>query len=426
MKIKFVKQLFSVLVVSAGLFAVAPQVQAAPEPGVEIEVNNTSGSDDDVVPLSGTTKWDTSTPGRIRLSSSWTKDMTIVLVNPPAGNGELNYRRLSLGSSTVNTAEDGSLTLALPKDGSWVPFTISGSRGSQGVGDALIEAHKDSSGGATKTTAHVSVYWLDNANIIVSVGGYYGLTAANYTVTTGNSHAVDYAAWATIKPSGLSGSAPQLANLRVGIMQNANSATHHRIWDTPVNFQWLTSASPLTVTTYEQLDLTSSIPGRFNDSEASVAPLYDQPGRSGMLDSRSLQIPYGISGGDTARSNDTPSPGFVPTWTHFIRSSGAVVAQVTYSNRVKATMNDSFETWAVFFNTTTNATTPIRQAHWNLNVDSLVTNPQTPQKAVITTPSGGTPVTLAPIESGPYAVAVINAPPNPSPSLSGAATPHSR
>ena len=331
MKTYLLKPVGLALVIGLSLFGAAQRAQADPEPGVEIEVN-TSATNDDAVPLSGTTKWDVPTPCRIRMSSAWNQPMTIVLVNPVAGNGQLNYHRLSLSHPTINTAQDGSLTLPLPQDGSWVSFTITGSHGSESVGDAVLKAYKDNTGGSLKKTVHVSVYWWANRNMIVSPHGNYVDNLAVGTLSNVGAPTVNLTARAWLQPAGVSCNA-QVSNLRVGIVQNALASTNLvAVYNNPV---WNNPTPGDTVTVQSQYQSGFSLPTNADDVPNG------QPGPTYVA-------PASLCSGEST-SDDTPLFSVPTTRTLSATTANGIATTVTYTLS-SMNINAQFLDWCVLRN----------------------------------------------------------------------------
>jgi len=107
-------------------------------PNMEIEVNNTSATNDDWVQLK--CKLDC----RARAIGNPPSDATVVLTNL---DGRLRF------PDDVDTTK----TLILPRNGAWVPFQISGKIKSNAVGDAVIKAHCQSVTGPVVMTQNVTV-----------------------------------------------------------------------------------------------------------------------------------------------------------------------------------------------------------------------------------------------------------------------------
>jgi hypothetical protein len=359
---------------------------------MEIEINNTSTTDDDCVQL----KWEHPVKRhivhcRIRVPSPSAQSTTVVITNP---DGHLRF---------PNDA-DTTTTVSVPADGSWASFDIAGQTGSNAMNDAVIQAHCQTATGAVLATKNVTVFWFDQAQIAVNVGGNYAIVGGRYTPAPAN--AVDYSAQARIRPAGVNCAAPQVTSMRIGIVQNNTAAVHTVIWSNPV-IAWNAgvatgthSSAPATVRR------TRSLPaGVYNDSEAHVAPLYDQPGQTSTIDANSLKPPMGCTNGAAATSNDAPSPTLPPLQLPVQDAGGAAVGQVSYT--ANTTTRDSFITYAVVFDTTSNELCALRQRTWDLNVDSTAAGAQHATAAAADAAPAGAPVIAAPFGND-----VINDPAN--------------
>lgn len=111
-------------------------------PEMEIQVNDTPDADDDQVQLHTEAERPT-TPCRIRATNQ-AAGAQAILSNP---DGRLRFP----GASQVTR------TLALPDDGSWTGFSISGETASASAGDAVIEARCNREGQPLKASATVTV-----------------------------------------------------------------------------------------------------------------------------------------------------------------------------------------------------------------------------------------------------------------------------
>lgn len=360
-----------------------PAVTPCPAcPDMEIEINDTPATDDDLVLLKCDHPAHRSvTRCRIRaVNCSGGASATVVLVNP---DGRLRFPNDG----------DTTKTLSLPSDGSWVSFEISGETGSNAIGDAVIEARCQSASGAVKATARITVVWFDQATIAISTPGTYSFTGGQVTATGGP--AVQYSAQARIRPAGVSCTAPQTNDLRIGISQNLNSTTRVITWGSPTP-TWSGSAPAGTTavvptTIVSTLRLTS----RLNDSETSVAPLYDQPGKPTTIDGNSLQRATGCAGSAPATSSDTPSHGSGPLSLPMQDTAGTNVGTVAYSV-ANVTINDSFVTWVVIFNTATNELCALRERPWSVSINGTGGGGQ---KATV---SGDSAPTMDPVTVPPF------------------------
>ena len=338
---------------------------------VEIEINDTPATDDDLVQLKcsnpATTHTRHKVPCRIRLTGSATVDLNVVLTNP---DGRLRFP----------DSGDTTKAVTLPAGGAWVSFEISGELPSNAIGDAKIEARANSAGGAVKTTKDVTVFWFDQAQMRLIQGGNYAFAGDQYTVS--GAHAVSYESKARIRPSGVNCSAPQVTNLRVGIVQESRAYRHAVTWGNPT-IAWNPTAprgTRITVPRTQRLTVSydPSVTLPVADSEASVAPLYDQPGKAGTLSNNSLQRPIGCQTGGAsapATSFDTPSHPAPARFSQTVMSGGVAVGTVTWT-RVNSTRDEEFRAFCVVFDKTTNQFCVLREALWELHVDSAAAGAQ--------------------------------------------------
>ena len=243
-----------------------------------------------------------------------------------------------------------------------------GESASAAIGDAVIEAHCRTAAGSVIGSKSMTVFSFDEAKLTIANPGTYSITGGVLTATGG--HAVDYSAEARIRPAGVDCSTPQVKDLRIGLMQNALAGvTREWIWDAPA-IAWNGGVAAGTVVKVPAV-LREAInrPVKANDTEATVTPLYDQPGRGGTLDANSLKPPKACAGTGIATSHDTPSNGAAATLAVPAQDgTGANVGTVTYrANSAKLLVQ--FLTWTVVFNTTTQDFVLLRERGWGLNVD---------------------------------------------------------
>lgn len=372
-------------------------------PPVEIEINNTPDAKDDLVGLKCEHPAHRSIVNcRIKAKGAGAI-RTIVLTNP---DGRLRF---------PNTA-DTTTTVNLPADGSWVGFQISGELGSNAIGDAVIEAHCQTATGALVGKKPATVFWFDQAEIKVTPGGNYTLVGTTFAPP---GHGVDHSAKARIRPAGVDCTAPQVANLKIGIMQNTAPATRRTdTWGNPT-IAWAPGVAAGTKATVPtQMRLSTRRPVTCNDSIASVAPLYDQPAKADTLDADSLKPPIGCAGGAVATSFDTPANRNVRAtfMSPATDVGGTVVGVVTYT-LINTTIDTDFTSWAAVFNTATNEFCVLRQRTWSLHIDSAGAGAQ---KA--TSAASDAAATSDPVTAPPYSNDVVNDPANQSTGPVGAAT----
>jgi hypothetical protein len=300
-------------------------------PTVEIEINDTPATNDDLVLLKcehPSRRHNISC--RIRSTSSGDTH-SVVLTNP---DGRLRFPN----------SGDTTKSLTVRDDGRWVSFEISGERGSDAMNDAVIQA-------------------MD-----IATPGTYSLSGGRLTATGGNT--VDYEMAARIRPNGVDCSAPQIANLQIGLKQDCLEYKVIKTWSSPT-IAWNPGVATGTEATVpDRIRLTIRVATSSNDTEATVAPLYDQPGKGGTLDANSLKSPIGCTGGGNATTRDTPSSPFPATFQQNARdAAGNAVGVVTYSRDV-IEIQDRFIAWCVVFNTRTNDYCALKERNWEVMVSS--------------------------------------------------------
>lgn len=362
-------------------------------PQVEIEINNTSATNDDLVQLQCTHPARLHNIScRIRAQGGGTGNATIVLTNP---DGRLRFPN----------AGDTTKTVTVPRNGAWVPFEISGETSSNALNDAVIEAHCNTAAGTLKGSKTVTVFWFDQAETGLTRGGNYTFVGNTYTVSGGV--AVSYGAKARIRPAGVDCTAPQVTHIRVGIMQEIDAYTQGVTWSNPT-IAWLGAApsgTTVNVPTTMRLATTfgAGVTYPVADTEASVAPLYDQPGKHGTLDSNSLQQPIGCqAGGATIRatSYDTPSNPAPPTFALSVNQGATHVGTVTWT-RINATRDENFRLYCVLYNTHSRRFCALREATWSIHLNSAAGGAQ---RATVTAdgPVRRTPATGVAANNAPH------------------------
>jgi hypothetical protein len=340
-------------------------------PNMEIEINDTPATNDDVVQIKSDHPAHRFVVNcRIRPMISKAETYTVVLTNP---DGRLRFPGPA----------DRTRTLSVPANGSWTSFQVSGESGSRAIGDAVIEAHCNFSTGPVTATKGMTVFWFDEARIIITTPGSYDFVGGNFTSTGGP--AARYAASARIRPAGLDCFVPQIMNLKVGIMQESSHFQATITYGNPVP-DWAPGMPfgirlPVPTTITETTEYAATVVQPVADADANSAPLYDRPGIPTMIDSHSLQKLIGCqSGGGSAgaTSSDTPSHPAPASLVKHYASGATPVVTVRYS-RTNATRREHFRTFCVVFSESTTVYSALRQATWDLNVDR--SNPA-PRRAV--------------------------------------------
>jgi len=96
---------------------------------------------------------------------------------------------------------------------------------------------------------------------------------------------------------------------------------------------------------------------------AGAYPLYSKSAAA-------LRPPMGCASGGAAASSDTPGQGVPPTFVLPWPSAAAPVADVTWTTLFNTTRTENFRTFCVVFNRVTQQYCALRQALWEVNVDS--------------------------------------------------------
>lgn len=282
---------------------------------------------------------------------------TVVLTNP---DGRLRFPE----------AADSTLSLNVPADGSWVEFEVSGEKESDAMNDAKIEAHCETAGGELVGERTMSVFWFDQAELKINNPGTYGITGDRLTTSGGN--AIDYSVKARIRPANVDCTAPQVKDLRIGIMQNAHpGVTRERHWNNPAIVWNPGVAAGTKVSVPSEMRRVTTRPATGQDTDAFAQPLYDRPGLAVTLDPNSIKPPIGCNGGGVATSNDTPStPGPSSLDLNAVDNNGNIVGTVTYQASA-VILSPVFTTWTVVYNVTTKEYFCLRQRGWSVTVDGL-------------------------------------------------------
>jgi hypothetical protein len=324
---------------------------------LDIQINNTAATNDDLVVLNSThPAHQFNVNCQVRLVGPSVGNVTVVLSNP---DGRLRFPNAA--NTTVN--------LTLDAGGAFSAFQISGNAASAAMNDALI--HFALTNGSEITTKGVTVVSFDTAKMQLTQGGNYSINGSGQYAPAGGI-ATGFASSARIRPAGVDCTAPQLTNLRIAIMQESSNKDIEVTWDTPT-VSWLASApagTTITVPTSRRSVTTyaSTVTQPVNDGVDGAAPLYDNAATA-------LTTPSGCSGSGTANSSDGPFHTPLPTTQLTVQDgSGTTVATVTWTNRVNTTRKQHFRTFCVVFNSSANTAFSLREATWDINLDSAAAN----------------------------------------------------
>lgn len=333
------------------------------------------------------------------LSSPATADTNYTLTSP-------DDRVKFVGGNAQN-----QLPITITANTSLATFSVFGDIKSQEVGDAVIHAHQGSIYTTPEARLNLTVFAIKESGISATANGTYALSAdrSRYAPVAGTT-GVDMKARITIEPSGLSAAAPQI--LRVGMLQNLTSADYRIYYNRPSMLLWhpgIQSGETVRIPASYYRSFSSpeqnGTPIALNDSEASVSPLYDQPGRPNTLDQRSLQAPFGTPQGALAETYDSPEIRDIAAALNVevLSSDGRIAGIATY-NFDRVSIEADFLLWSVWYSPTNSQYIRTRETDWAINVRSSAT---TPQKATSSYGSRAVTSPQAPIE--PFAAPTVNA-----------------
>jgi hypothetical protein len=290
-------------------------------------------------------------PCRIKLRGPATSPQTVVLTDPTF--------RLRFPGPT-----DTTRTLVLPKNGTFRAFEITGEQPSNAEGDAKIQARLNIATRPVVAEKDVTVFSFDQAKIRVKKGAKYVLGEFEYAPS--GTAATFFVAKARLRPAGLDCGAPQIKNLRVGIMQEMFGSLVTSTWDTPT-VKWKAGVSEgTTFSDSEKVrfeirmdpDLSSGNPLSISLTKSHI--MWD-------ITKDALKRPEGCAGAGDATSRHRPSVLVDPAARPFrLYPHG----RVRWNNHLKTTIQMAFRTFCVVLDTKTGLFRALRQAEWELNVDS--------------------------------------------------------
>lgn len=329
---------------------------------IETEVNNTSVTTDDIVrerfKIPRVPEHRFTTPCQTRVNGNPPKDVAVTLYS---SDNRLRF---------PNSQREQNYTLK--KDGTWESFYISGQSRSDSVGDAIIETHKDTSSGQMIGTKKCTVFGFSGSINALPLGTY--VLRGGFYAPAPPEPAVILNAHATVIPSGVSIAAPQVANLRIGIAQSAQSTREGITVGSPM-ISW-NAVFPIGYKSSAPAQLAASIQflGRYLDQTSTPGPgvIYDATAWGNI--------------GAAIHARDFPY--INATGVRFLFPSRG--GTVTYTPPLEgAYIQISFTDWCVTYDPVTGEIYPLRQTSWFLNVgtqsDVLRTAIADPDDAAVST-----------------------------------------
>lgn len=334
---------------------------------VDVEVENTSTSADDVVRIKTTLPAAVyhATPARARLQPSLNASHEAKIKA-----GADDRLRLSL---TKTGSFSNNITLTFPANSGWVSFYLGGDAVSASIGDAKLRGQLSSATNAPLVSekavtvfsykeAQLGVTRGLNADYEISISGSSGNQIASYSCPYG---AITFSAAAKLVPDGLTASAFPLNNINVRFLQNSHAADKKRYvhYKRDGGVVWFSArATPGFSATipqyyYRRWDLAD----RLLDASSADYPLSGAP--AAQLDGSEIYH------GDTPELN-----GIVvnPPRYRIKNSSGVVVGIQRYVlDRIE--INGDYTTYCSVYDSrdgSSGTPTLIKQGGWRLNVSS--------------------------------------------------------
>lgn len=380
---------------------------------VDIEVNDTSETNDDIVRKSiqiedqNYRQW---VPCKLKIDLSMVSALAPFTVSS-AGSGVEFYKVPAGGEDPNNdTTPTSDITLvASDFSNDFAEFFVcGGGSASNSIGDIDINVTLDSASTPIFSKA-LTVYEFSNELLETVPGSPYSLlqnpaNPSEYRLTS--SLATWLIASSDINPVGLDYSAPQLSNHELSFSQ-VGRAVVIRILGNP---QLIPGSQPPSLASGQyssvipdELKWEQVVSEFINDTIAEDDPLYILEGHNTDTN------PVGLEqSSQPAVDVDTPSAGLTlpfPTGGFDARdsSTGVVFGKYHYTTIVEISLDYEFKTWAVVYDSSSDVAYPIKQNSWILDVNSNGTNNQTSSQVSSSDPA------LNPKKGAPYFNSELNA-----------------
>lgn len=194
-----------------------------PAPQVEVNVNDTADENDDMVrkeQIISSQAWRQWIPCTVKIPNA---QITSIGVTAESGTMKFSSAQAKPGDSDSGEA---NVTVTLDAQGQG-KFWITGITQSANKGSAKLQIRKNGVAGDVLATQPMTVFWFDatitfpGQSVASKAGILYGITNTQYAWT--------FSGEATIKPAGLDSTAPQIANMRLGFVQNVKTTRNWQV-----------------------------------------------------------------------------------------------------------------------------------------------------------------------------------------------------
>jgi hypothetical protein len=341
---------------------------------VEVRVNDTADEKDDMVRKEqkiGSTAWRQWIPCTVKIPESG-PGKTITSIGVTAEGGTMKFVQDSATPPTHTTEGAANVAVTLDAQGQG-KFWITGITQSANKGDAKLQIRKNGVTGDVLATQPMTVFWFDAKIIFPSQSAasksvnLYGITNAQYPWT--------FSGEATVKPTGLDATAPQIASMRLGFVQNVQTTRKWHV-NNPSVQAGSGAPSSSTVTVASSRIGTVTWQGYVLDTRplALWTPFYHSVSS------------FDASAKSTIDSDDSPQ---APADTHS-KAAQAVQGNQTWPVTVdyqweKTVIQDDFLLWLGVADVDNSgllpsppSVVPIRQVDWKLHADSSASGLQQP------------------------------------------------
>ncbi len=358
----------------------------------EVNVNDTADAKDDIVRKEqkiGTTAWRQWIPCTVKIPNATSAQITSIGVTAESGTMKFSDAQAKPGNTDAGAA-NVNVTLDAQGQGK---FWITGITQSANKDGAKLQIRKNGATGDVLVTKSMTVFWFEST---ITFPDVYQTRAVKFSDFYGihPSYPWGFEGEATITPPGLDSTAPQIANMRLGFVQNIQTSRKWHV-NNPAVQPGSDAPSSSTVTVASTRVGTVVWQGYVLDTTqmALWSPFY-----------RSVSS-FSPSARASINNDDSPSSYADVN----IKPAQAVQGNQTWPVNVKyqwdkTVIRDDFLLWLGIAEAGSDgllqnppSIVPIRQVDWRLHADSSVNGLQTPSSGTHKVPD------IVPVVTGPTA-----------------------
>ena len=316
--------------------------------GFDLLINNSTEATDDLVQLDNPFgRFPHITPCKIKLSGSLS-DVPVILGSK---DNKLGFP----------VRESGALRLMLHSDGNFSDFSIGGYKKSDQVGDSEVRVSLESDPSTIYHRVPATVFYLDgklDRKIGEKYGTFFHIVAGveRIELTVKPPPAISFEGTAKLFPEGMDCDAPQIKDLKIGLLQNCISSFAETVWTNP-EITWSrepVGSVPARLAFHALIDFNTEV----LDSNNEFNPYIHLPSE--------LRAPEGCDNSGPVMGRDTPnldSDRFIFFSAHDDENNE--VDLINYRLTQQA-IKDEFLTWLVSVDSFGIA--PSKEIKWTLDV----------------------------------------------------------